>query len=116
MGRLLEDKTAIVYGAGGPIGGAIAGAFARDGAQVFLAGRTKAKLDALAQEIGAAVTELDALDEQAVDTFVDSVVARTGRVDISVNVISCGDVQKPLAEITVEEFLQPSSGRTGSGW
>ncbi|MFD8500602.1 SDR family NAD(P)-dependent oxidoreductase [Amycolatopsis sp. NPDC059657] len=107
MGRLLEDKTAIVYGAGGPIGGAVATAFARDGAQVFLAGRTKAKLDALAQKIGAAVTELDALDERAVTTFVDSVVARTGRVDISVNVISYGDVQKPLAEITVEEFLQP---------
>ncbi|SDZ16299.1 NADP-dependent 3-hydroxy acid dehydrogenase YdfG [Amycolatopsis xylanica] len=107
MGRLLEGKTAIVYGAGGPIGGAVATAFARDGAQVFLAGRTKSKLDALAQKIGAAVTELDALDQLAVTTFVDSVVARTGRVDISVNVISYGDVQKPLAELTVEEFLQP---------
>jgi len=45
---LLENKVAIIYGAGGPIGGAVARAFAREGARVFLAGRTRPKLDAVA--------------------------------------------------------------------
>ena len=43
---LLEAKIAVVYGGGGTIGGAIARAFAREGARVALAGRTRAKLDA----------------------------------------------------------------------
>jgi 3-oxoacyl-[acyl-carrier protein] reductase len=41
---LLEDKNAVVYGAGGAIGGAVAQAFAREGAKVFLTGRTLAKV------------------------------------------------------------------------
>jgi NADP-dependent 3-hydroxy acid dehydrogenase YdfG len=53
---MLLNKVAVVYGAGGSIGGAVARAFAREGAKVFLAGRTLAKLDALAAEIGAAGT------------------------------------------------------------
>jgi NAD(P)-dependent dehydrogenase (short-subunit alcohol dehydrogenase family) len=51
---LLEEKNAVVYGAGGAVGGAVARAFAREGANVFLAGRTIAELDALAEEITAA--------------------------------------------------------------
>jgi NAD(P)-dependent dehydrogenase (short-subunit alcohol dehydrogenase family) len=105
---LLENKVAVVYGAGGPIGGAVARAFAREGAEVFLAGRTLAKLAALAAEIGAAGTaEVDALDEQAVNTYVDAVAEQAGHLDISVNLISYGDVQQPLTEISAEDFLQP---------
>lgn len=37
---LLEKKNAVVYGAGGAIGRTIAHAFAREGARVFLTGRT----------------------------------------------------------------------------
>jgi len=48
---LLENKVAAIYGAGGPIGGAVARAFAREGARVFLAGRTKAKLDQVADAV-----------------------------------------------------------------
>jgi NAD(P)-dependent dehydrogenase (short-subunit alcohol dehydrogenase family) len=51
---LLENKNAIVYGAGGAIGGAVARAFAREGANVFLAGRSPAAVDAVAREIVAA--------------------------------------------------------------
>jgi NAD(P)-dependent dehydrogenase (short-subunit alcohol dehydrogenase family) len=51
---LLEGKNAVIYGAGGPIGGAAARTFAREGATVFLTGRTREKLDALAGEIRAA--------------------------------------------------------------
>ena len=109
---LLENKVAVIYGAGGSIGGAVARAFAREGARVFLTGRTQAKLDAVAAAIGAQggradTAVLDALDEQAVDAYVDAVVAQAGAVDISFNLISYGDVQQPLAEIAVEDFLRP---------
>lgn len=109
---LLENKVAVIYGAGGSIGGAVARSFADEGAMVFLAGRTKAKLDKVADEIhangGAVETKaLDALDQPAVDHFVDEVVEQAGRIDISFNVIGYGDVQEPLLEIPVEDFLQP---------
>jgi NAD(P)-dependent dehydrogenase (short-subunit alcohol dehydrogenase family) len=51
---LLENKNAVIYGGGGSVGGAVARAFAREGAQVFLAGRTPAKLEAVAEQIRAA--------------------------------------------------------------
>ncbi len=109
---LLENKIAVIYGASGSIGGAVARAFAREGARVFLTGRTKAKLDKVAGEIrsngGVADTAvIDALDEQAVDEYVDAVVAQAGHIDISFNLISYGDVQEPLAKISVEDFLRP---------
>ena len=109
---LLENKVAVIYGAGGSIGGAVSRAFAREGARVFLAGRTKAKLDTIADEIrangGSAETKaLNALDEQAVDQYVDDVVEQAGRIDISFNLIGYADVQVPLLDISVGDFLQP---------
>lgn len=109
---LLENKVAVIYGAGGSIGGAVARAFAREGARVFLAGRTKAKLDKVAQEIrsGGGIVEtsrVNALNAKAVNNFVEAVAAHAGGIDISFNLISYGDVQKPLAEISVDDFLQP---------
>ncbi|MCA4135515.1 SDR family NAD(P)-dependent oxidoreductase [Arthrobacter sp. M4] len=109
---LLENKTAVIYGAGGAIGGAVARAFAAEGATVYLAGRTQERLDRVARDIqangGTARTALvDALDEQQVDAFVDGVAKRAGRIDISFNVISFGDVQQPLMEISADHFLQP---------
>jgi 3-oxoacyl-[acyl-carrier protein] reductase len=109
---LLENKVAVIYGGGGAIGGAVARAFAREGARVYLAGRTQAKLDAVAAGIRAqggiaATAALDALDEQAVNAYVDAVAAQAGVIDISFNLISYGDVQQPLADIGVEDFLHP---------
>jgi 3-oxoacyl-[acyl-carrier protein] reductase len=109
---LLENKVAVIYGAGGPIGGAVARAFAREGAKVFLAGRTQAKLDQVAEDIrvqgGVADTAVvDALDEQQVEAYVETVVAQAGHLDISFNLISYGDVQRPLLEISTDDFLQP---------
>jgi 3-oxoacyl-[acyl-carrier protein] reductase len=109
---LLQNKVALIYGAYGGIGTEISYAFARAGAHVFLTGRTKSKLDKIANEIraegGTAETaRLNALDEQAVNAFVKKVAKQTGHIDISFNVIGVGDVQKPLTEITVEEFVQP---------
>ena len=109
---LLEHKVAVIYGAGGPIGGAVARAFAREGARLFLAGRTRAKLEQVAQEIrssgGAADTAVvDALDERAVDEYVNAVVKQAGHLDISFNLIGYADVQKPLLELSVEDFMRP---------
>ena len=110
---LLEGKNAVVYGGGGAIGGAVARAFAREGAQVFLAGRTLAKLEEVAEEIRAAggvaeTAEVDALDEKAVDEHADAVAAQAGGIDVSFNLISYRDVQgTPLAQMALEDFERP---------
>jgi NAD(P)-dependent dehydrogenase (short-subunit alcohol dehydrogenase family) len=110
---LLEGRSAVIYGGGGSIGGAVARAFAREGAQVFLAGRTAERLEAVAQDIraagGIAETALvDALDERAVDEHAEAVVAQAGAIDISFNLISHGDVQgTPLVEMALDDFERP---------
>jgi 3-oxoacyl-[acyl-carrier protein] reductase len=110
---LLENKNAVIYGAGGTIGGAVARAFAREGATVFLTGRTLSKLEKVAGDIrsagGAAETaEVDALDGHAVDKHADAMAAQVGSIDASFNVIQHGDVQgTPMAEMQVEDFVRP---------
>jgi NADP-dependent 3-hydroxy acid dehydrogenase YdfG len=99
---LLQDKTAVVYGAAGAVGSAVATAFAREGAHVFLAGRTATTLEARAAAIRAAggradTAVVDALDAPAVEECVDRVVAQTGRLDISFNAVGLDDDQgQPL--------------------
>ena len=80
---MLKGKTAIVYGAAGAVGGAVARAFADEGAHVFLTGRTLASVDAAARDIVAAggaaeAAQVDALDERAVDEHIAAVVAKIG--------------------------------------
>jgi 3-oxoacyl-[acyl-carrier protein] reductase len=80
---LLTNKTAVIYGAGGAIGGAVARAFAREGASVFLAGRTLASVDAVAKDIAAAggqaeTAQVDALDERAVEQHATAVAGKAG--------------------------------------
>lgn len=112
MTELLTGKTAIIYGGGGGIGGGVARTFAREGARVFLVGRTRAKLDAVAKDIkdagGSADSAIvDALDEKAVDDHVKDVVSKAGRVDVSFNLITRGDVQgTPLVEMTTDDLLR----------
>jgi 3-oxoacyl-[acyl-carrier protein] reductase len=109
---LLEQKNAVVYGAGGSIGGAVARAFGREGATVYLAGRTLAKLEGVATAIRAAggraeAAAVDALDEECVDAHLDAVAEQAGRVDISFNLISYGGRQAPLMGLSVEDFQRP---------
>jgi NAD(P)-dependent dehydrogenase (short-subunit alcohol dehydrogenase family) len=90
---LLEKKNAIVYGASGAVGSAVAHAFAAEGARVFLAGRTSAALEAVAEKIQAAggvtdVATVDALDADAVEAHADAVVQKAGSLDISFNLVS----------------------------
>jgi 3-oxoacyl-[acyl-carrier protein] reductase len=107
---LLEDKTAVIYGGGGAIGGAVARAFADAGARVYLAGRSRSRLEAVANDIGeaAGVEELDALDERAVAEHADAVAAEAGGIDIALNAVSFPHVQgTPFAELAVEEVMHP---------
>ena len=107
---LLENKNAVIYGGAGSIGGAVARAFAREGARVFLAGRTPATLDAVAEQIRAAgglaeTAEVDALDEHAVDEHADAVAADAGGI---FNLITHPHTHGiPLAEMAVNDFVAP---------
>jgi 3-oxoacyl-[acyl-carrier protein] reductase len=106
---LLEDKNAVIYGATGGIGGAMARAFAAEGARVFLTGRTRETLDALAGEIGdaAEVATFDATDKRAVDEHADAVAAQGG-LHVSVNLIAHPTKHgTPMVEMDVDDFLQP---------
>jgi NAD(P)-dependent dehydrogenase (short-subunit alcohol dehydrogenase family) len=107
---MLKNKVAVIYGAGGAVGGAVARAFAREGARLFLTGRHRVPIEAVAKEVvsggGPAETaEVDALDEQAVDRHLQSVIDKAGRVDVSFNAVGIPNTTLqgvPLAELDVE--------------
>lgn len=114
--HLLQDKTAVIFGANGSIGAAVAREFAAEGARVFLAGRTRASLETVAKQITANGGEartavIDVLDDAGVNQFLDGVVKQTGKLDIVL------DAAGPLAklygngklavELPIEEFMVP---------
>ncbi len=109
---MLKNKIAVIYGAGGAIGSAVARSFASEGAKVFLTGRVHAPVEAVAKEIvsaggSAEAAEVDALDEKAVDKHLQSVIDKAGRVDISFNAVGVPNAKilgVPLVEIDVEQF------------
>jgi NAD(P)-dependent dehydrogenase (short-subunit alcohol dehydrogenase family) len=119
---MLKDKVVVVYGAGGAIGGAVARAFASERARLFLTGRLRAPVEAVAKDIVAAggsaeAAEVDALDEQAVDRHLQSVIDQAGRVDVSFNAVGIPDtniVGVPLLELDVEQFSLPIIAYTTS--
>jgi 3-oxoacyl-[acyl-carrier protein] reductase len=110
---LLESKNAVIYGGGGSIGGAVARSFAREGASVFLAGRTEPRLEEVAEDIRAAggradAAVVDALDEAAVDRHADEVAAQAGSIDISFNLITHPHTHGiPFHEMGVDDFMAP---------
>jgi NAD(P)-dependent dehydrogenase (short-subunit alcohol dehydrogenase family) len=112
---MLEDKVAVIYGAGGGIGGAVARAFAREGARLFLTGRDRASVETVATEVvsdggSAEATEIDALDEQAVDKHLQSVIEKAGRLDISFNAVGIPNgniLGVPLLDLDAEQFSLP---------
>jgi NAD(P)-dependent dehydrogenase (short-subunit alcohol dehydrogenase family) len=119
---MLKNKVAVIYGAGGAVGSAVAHAFAREGAKLFLSGRHRARVEAVAKEIvsagGSAETaEVDALDEQTVDRHLQSVIDKAGRVDVSFNAIGIPNTTLqgvPLVELAVEQFSLPVATYTRS--
>src|SRR5499427_7841986 len=112
---MLKDKVAVIYGAGGAIGGAVARAFAREGAKLFLTGRRRTPVEAVAKEVlsaggSAEAAEVNALDEQAVDKHLQFVIDKAGRVDISFNAVGIPNSKilgVPLIELDVEQFSLP---------
>ena len=89
---MLQNKNAIVFGAGGSLGGAIAEAFAAAGAKVFLTGRTLEPLQIMAKKIRASggmaeIGKLDALNENEVTAYTNMIVQQAGTLDISFNLI-----------------------------
>jgi NAD(P)-dependent dehydrogenase (short-subunit alcohol dehydrogenase family) len=111
-GTILDGRTAVIYGGGGSIGGAVAAEFARQGARVFLAGRTRATLDTVVDAVTAAggraeAAVVDALDQAAVEAHLDHVLATAGGVDISFNLVTRGDVQGvPLTAMAPADLLR----------
>ena len=112
----LTEKSALVFGAGGALGAALAREFASQGADVYLSGRTKSKVQALADEIDptgklAHAAEVDALDDQAVNAYIDAVASDAGRIDIVFNAIGPRVQEygggRRAVDLSVAEFMVP---------
>lgn len=110
---LLQNKSAVIYGAGGAIGGAVARAFAREGARVFLAGRHLPSLEVVARDIAvgdglAEVAQVDACDQQAIESHLGDVIRMAGSINISFNAIGIDYIQgTPLIEMSLDDFALP---------
>jgi len=117
---MLKGKNAVIYGAGGGIGSAVARVFAREGAKLFLSGRTLSGVQSLASEIVglggvAEAARVDALDEQAVEKYVQSIVEKAGKIDVSFAAISVAkDLpdKVPLLELSSQQFELPIAAYT----
>jgi len=110
---ILQNKNAVIYGAGGSLGGAVAKALAAAGARIFLTGRNISSVKKVAEEILASgglaePVQVDALDEKAVNNYLDKMVKQAGKIDISFNAIGVPVVQNiPLVDISVNDFISP---------
>jgi len=110
---ILQNKNAVIYGAGGSLGGAVARAFAHAGARVFLTGRRIESVQKVADEIEASggkaeATVVDGYDEGGVAAHLEEVRRRAGSVDISYNGVDIPVVQNiPLTEISLEDYVKP---------
>ncbi|MEO6546720.1 MAG: SDR family oxidoreductase [Ferruginibacter sp.] len=111
--NLLKNKNAVIYGAGGSLGGAVAKALAAAGAKVFLTGRNHSSVAAVAEEIikaggDAAVDEVDALNEKEITKHIEKMVQEVGTVDISFNAIGVDVVMNiPLVDLSLDDFVKP---------
>jgi len=115
-GPILEGKRAVVFGASGSIGAAVAKELAKEGAEVFLAGRTKSSLDEIVKQIAAAggraqADVIDTHDDAAVNRYIEAIVKQSGKLDIVLD--AAGPLAKDYGngkgavELPVEEFMVP---------
>jgi 3-oxoacyl-[acyl-carrier protein] reductase len=114
--RILHEKNAIVFGAGGSIGAAVAKEFAAEGAEVFLAGRTQSRVEDVAKHVRAAgrharAATVDALDDAAVNAYLDRIVKQAGRIDAIFNATGplAGEYGngKHAVNLNIDEFMVP---------
>lgn len=110
---ILKDKNAIIYGAGGSLGSAVASALSQAGCRVFLTGRNldtvRKTADAILASGGhAEASQVDALHEGEINDHIAEVRKNAGSVDISYNAIDLQVVQNiPLVEMSVSDFVRP---------
>jgi NAD(P)-dependent dehydrogenase (short-subunit alcohol dehydrogenase family) len=113
---MLKGKRAVVFGAGGSIGAAVAKEFAAEGAEVFLAGRSKANVEAVAAQItgtgGRAHSQVvDARNDDAVNEYLNDIVKQAGSLDIAFNAVGPLAAEygntKSAVDLTIEEFMVP---------
>lgn len=115
---ILQGKRCIIHGAAGAIGSAVARAFSREGAQLFLAGRTQEKLDALVRELRAEggiahAARVDALDEESVRQHAHAVAEQAGGIDVMLNAVGFSHVQGvPFTELSYSDFQLPVQAYT----
>jgi NAD(P)-dependent dehydrogenase (short-subunit alcohol dehydrogenase family) len=113
--QILQGKRAVVFGAGGSVGSAIAKEFAAEGAELFLSGRNRSNVDEVARDVDGAggrahAALVDASDEKAVGDYLGE-VAQGGSVDVVFNAVGplASDYGngKPAVYLSVEEFSVP---------
>ncbi len=106
----LKDKVVLVVGGGTGIGLGIGEAFAREGAQVVLAGRTQASLDAAKAlpEVGDRflIKTADAVDRQSVADLVSWTEEQCGAIDILVFSAGTNVPKRSFADLDPNEFDQ----------
>ena len=113
---ILQGKYAVIFGAGGSIGTAVAREFAAEGAEVFISGRTKLTVEAVAHQITANggkvhTTVVDTLNDAAVNEYVDDVVKQAGKIDVILD--AAGPLAKDygngkiVVDLPVEQFMVP---------
>ncbi len=90
MRRTLTGKRAIVTGASGGIGRAVAAALAAAGAKVALAARSADKLGAVAAEIGGLAVPTDVTDPSQREHLIKTTITTFGGLDLLVNVAGVG--------------------------
>src|SRR2546426_7228963 len=118
--KLLDGKVAVIYGASGGVGAAVAKAFAREGATVFLTGRTENTLNPIALEISstggvADVSKVDALSPESVEANLHIVATKTGRLDISFNLIGTSvAIGSKLTELSEQRFADAAFNKVRS--
>jgi NAD(P)-dependent dehydrogenase (short-subunit alcohol dehydrogenase family) len=121
----LHDKVAVIFGAGGAIGSQVAREFSHEGASIFLSGRHLDPVEKTAKEIRASegkahATEVDALDEKAVNVYVDHVMEQAGRIDIVFNAVGHQPIEfdhgKSTMELSYEKFLVPMNTYVASNF
>jgi 3-oxoacyl-[acyl-carrier protein] reductase len=110
---ILQNKNAVIYGAGGSIGGAVAKALAASGARLFLTGRNINSVQKVADEILASggkveVSQVDALDEREINSHLIGIIHEAGKLDISFNAVGIEVVQGiPIVDMALEDFMSP---------
>ena len=101
----LQDRVALITGATGYLGRAMAKGFAEAGARLFLSGRNEETLATIAKELGARAVVADLVEEKAAVRVVNQVLEEAGRIDTLV--INAGALADGLvAGLTDEELAR----------